>query len=124
MDVPRVVRRALAVSVPVAALVIAVAALAGPPRTISQAQSGQTYRRAKGGTISLRLSGHWAWTEPRATTRAVELTSVSYFVDPGYSEWTVSARARGKATIRATGTPTCVHCGLGVKNVRIAIVVG
>jgi hypothetical protein len=124
MDVPRVVRRALAVSVPVAALVVVAAALAGPPRTITQAQSGKTYTLAKGGTISLRLSGRWAWTEPRASTRAIELTPVSYFVDPGYSEWTVSARARGTATIRATGTPTCVHCGLGVKKVRITIVVG
>ena len=49
MDVPRVVRRALAVSVPVAALVVVISALAGPPRTITQAQSGKTYRLAQGG---------------------------------------------------------------------------
>jgi len=104
-------------------LVVAVPASAATPPLITPAQTGKTFRIAKGKTATLRLSSKWAWTEPRVSSKAVDLTPVEFFVDPGYSEWVVTARARGKATIRATGIPQCAHCGLGAQTPRFTIVV-
>jgi len=89
--------------------VIAVALAPAPPPLVrsplTPAQSGRTFRLAKGGTATLRLPGGWSWTEPTASSRAVELTPVEFFVDPGYSEWKLDARARGTVTIRSVGRP-------------------
>jgi predicted secreted protein len=98
------------------------AAGAGKP-LITPAQTGKTIHLAKGKTATLRLSHRWSWTEPRVSSKAVDLTSVSFFVDPGYSEWVVTARRKGTATIRATGAPVCAHCGLAAKTLRVTIVV-
>ena len=57
------------------------------------------------------------------SSKAVDLTPVAYLVDPGFSEWVVTARTKGKATIRATGSPACAHCGLAAKTLRVTIVV-
>ena len=98
-----------------------------PPRPrdvlITPAQSGKTFHLAKGARATLRLPGRWSWTQPRVSSTAIELTPVAFFVDPGYSEWVVKARARGRATIRATGSPSCVHCGLGARSLRVTIAV-
>jgi hypothetical protein len=122
MDVRRVVRRALTLSVPVALLVVSAAA-AGSPRVITQNQSGKTYRIVKGGTLTLRLSEPWVWTEPSKTPRAIlELTPVEYFVDPGYREWTITGRARGTAVLRSTGRPRAGGAG-ATRLLRVTIVV-
>jgi hypothetical protein len=86
---------------------VALAAPALPPPApaiVTQAQSGRTYRLASGREVSLRLSGRWAWTEPRASARGLELTPVEYFRDPGFSEWRVAATGRGTYTICSVGT--------------------
>ena len=105
------------------ALVVAAPAAAAPRVLITPAQTGKTLRLANGGSATLRLSGRWSWTQPRVSSAAVELTPVAFFRDPGYSEWVVHARAPGRATIRALGTPSCVRCGLGTRTLRVTIVV-
>jgi len=74
------------------------------PSVLTQAQSGKTFRVAKGRELTLRLSGRWAWDEPRPSGAGVDLTPVEYFVDPGYSEWKIATLRRGTFTIRSTGT--------------------
>jgi hypothetical protein len=98
----------------------AMAASSATPRPITERSSGKTFRLAKGATATLRLSNRWEWTEPRVSTEAVELTPVEYFVDPGFREWTVEARRRGRATIRATGR-ACAACA--TRGFRIVVVV-
>ena len=106
------------------AVALAVPAAATSTRLeITPAQSGKTFRLAKGGEATLRLPGRWRWTEPKVSTAAVGLTPVEYLVDPGYSEWVVTGRARGKAMIRSTGRPGCDKCGLAKKTLRVTIVV-
>ena len=112
MGFPRVVRVGLALSVAAVALVTAAALAAATPTPppfvkapLTPAQSGKTFRLAKGRTATLRLPGGWMWTEPTPSSGAVELTPVEYFVDPGYSEWQIDAHARGTVTIRSLGTP-------------------
>ncbi len=77
---------------------------------ITQASSGKTFHVAKGRSMTLRLSNRWHWSEPSTTTRAVVLTPVEYYVDPGFREWVVSGRARGRVTIRSVGRPQCDGC--------------
>jgi hypothetical protein len=109
--------------VPVLALFVAAPGAAAPRVLITPAQTGKTFHLAEGGTATLRLSGRWSWTQPRVGSRAVELTPVAFFRDPGYSEWVVHARSAGRATIRSLGTPSCVRCGLGTRTLRVTIVV-
>lgn len=112
---------------PVAALALACIVAAGvasaerPP--VTQADSGKTFHLAKGASITLRLSNRWHWSEPHASTKAVELTPVEYFVDPGFREWTIDARRRGVATLRAVGTASCTRCTVAPRRFAVAIVV-
>jgi hypothetical protein len=108
----------------VVALLVAAAATAAPRPLITQAQSGKTFRLAIGGTAALRLSGRWSWTQPRATSKSIQLTPVEYFADPGFSEWIVAAHARGTFTITSTGKPGCTGCGLTLRHFRLTLVVG
>ena len=105
------------------ALLLAAPAAAGPGKLITPAQTGKTIHLAKGRQATLRLPGRWQWTQPRVSSRAVELTPIAFFRDPGYSEWVVTAKTRGKATIRARGAPACVRCGLGMQILRVTIAV-
>ena len=105
------------------ALLFAMPAAASVRVLITPAQTGKTIHLAKGATAKLRLSHRWSWTDPRVSSAAVDLTPVAFFVDPGYDEWVVTARAKGKATIRARGAPACAHCGLSSKKLRVTIVV-
>ena len=102
--------------------VVAVSAAAQPP--ITQAASGKTFRLAKGRSMTLRLSNRWRWSEPRPSTRAVELTPVEYLVDPGFREWTIDGRAQGRVTIRSVGRPRCDGCALATRRFAVTIVVG
>jgi hypothetical protein len=105
------------------ALSLSAAAASATHPTITPARSGATFRFAKGDTAELRLPEPWDWTEPRVSSHAVALTPVLFFVDPGYREWVVTARARGTATIRSVGRPACSGCGLATRNLRVTIVV-
>jgi hypothetical protein len=111
------------------AFVVAVAALLVAPASgatrllITPSQSGKTFHLAKGRTASLRLPGRWNWTAPTVSSKAIELTPVAFFRDPGYSEWTVTARGKGRAVVRSTGSPACVHCTVGLRTLRVTLVV-
>jgi len=110
-----------------AALALAALALVGassaaqPP--ITQAASGKAFHLAKGGSMTLRLSNRWRWSDPRASTRGVELTPVEYFVDPGFREWTIDGRARGRVTIRSLGRPNCTGCALAARRFVVTPIV-
>jgi hypothetical protein len=102
---------------------LAADAASAPRAPITQASSGKTIHVAKRGTLTLRLSNRWRWSEPRVTTRAVRLTPVNYFVDPGFAEWTIEPRKLGRATIRAIGKPNCSECALTTRSFHVTIVV-
>jgi hypothetical protein len=106
------------------AAVLAVAASAASRPPLTQASSGKTIHLAKGASATLRLSNRWHWSEPRITTKAVELTLVEYLVDPGFREWTIDARKSGRATIRSIGRPNCTTCALATRRFALTIVVG
>lgn len=89
---------------------------------ITQASSGKSFRLAHGATATLRLGGRWTWAQPRLGSKSIELTPIEFFVDPGYSEWVVTARRRGTATIRAAGTPKCTGCTQGRSFIATIVV--
>ena len=93
-----------------------------PPLT--QASSGKTIHLGARGSATLRLSERWRWTEPAVSTKAVELTPVEYYVDPGFREWAIHAHKSGRATIRSVGTPNCSTCALTTRSFRLTVVVG
>ena len=95
---------------PVLAAIFALAAGIAGARAITAADTGKTFRIARGDTIQLRLGAHRVWKEPVVGSAAVKLTPVYYFKYPGFQEWTVRAIRTGRATISAfghrTGSPT------------------
>jgi len=111
----------------VAAFALAALAAAGvssaaqPP--VTQAASGKTFHVAKGRSMTLRLSNRWRWSEPRTSSRAVELSPVDYFIDPGFREWTIQGRAQGRVTIKSVGRPNCAGCALATRRFAVTIVV-
>ena len=113
----------LAAAIGLAAL-LAVGALSASRPTITQAASGKTFHLAKRGSATLRLSNRWSWSDPRVSSKAVELTPVEYYVDPGFREWTIDARRAGRATIRSIGTARCAHCPVMTRAFRVTIAVG
>lgn len=106
------------------ALLVALEVSAAVRLPITYRSSGKTFHLAKGESATLRLSNRWRWSMPRVSTNAVELVPVEYFVDPGFREWTIEARARGRATIRSAGKPNCSSCGLEARRFYVTIVVG
>ena len=106
------------------ACIVAVAASSATPPPMTQRSTGKTFRLAKGTTMKLRLSSRWRWSDPSVSTEAVELTPVAYLIDPGFQEWTIDARKRGRATIRSLGKPNCSTCGLETRIFRVTVVVG
>jgi predicted secreted protein len=101
--------------------VAAAAASSADRPPITQAASGKVVRLARGENAALRLSNRWRWSEPHASTAAVELTPVEYFVDPGFREWTIDARKSGRATIRSLGRPRCSTCALETRRFAVTI---
>jgi predicted secreted protein len=116
----------IALSTAALALAAAPAVAAAPAgrAPITQASSGKTFHLARGQSATLRLSNRWWWSEPSVSSRAVALTPVEYFVDPGFREWTIRARRRGLATIRSYGRTNCSTCTLAARPFRVTIVVG
>ena len=108
----------------VLAAILTVSAASAPKPPITQASTGKTFRVAKGGTMTLRLTNSWRWSEPVASSKAVELTEVNYLVDPGYREWTIDGQHAGRATIRAYGRPKCVRCSLAIRRFAVTVVGG
>jgi hypothetical protein len=106
------------------ACIVAVAASSATPPPMTQRSTGKTFRLAKGDTMKLRLSNRWRWSEPTVSTEAVELTPVAYLIDPGFREWTIDARKRGRATIGSLGKPNCSTCTLATRSFRVTVVVG
>jgi len=106
------------------AVVLAVGASSASKPPITQASTGKTFHLAKGGSATLRLSNRWSWSDPRVSSKAVELTPVEYYVDPGFREWTIDARRAGRATIRSIGTARCAHCPVMTRAFRVTIAVG
>jgi hypothetical protein len=106
------------------ALIAGVGASSATRPPITQAASGKTFHLAKGQTATLRLSNRWRWSEPRVSTRAVDLTPVEYLVNPGFREWRIEARTRGRVTIRSFGRPRCSGCALASRRFVLTIVVG
>jgi len=105
------------------ACVAAVAASSATRPPITQGSTGKTFRLAKDGTMTLRLSNRWQWSDPTVSSKAVELTPVEYFVDPGFREWTIDARKSGRATIRSLGRPDCSTCAPTTRRFALTIVV-
>ena len=111
------------VAAPALAAIVAVGGSSAPQPPITQAASGKTFHLAKGRSTTLRLSNRWRWSEPRTSSRAVELSPVDYFIDPGFHEWTIDARARGRVTIRSLGQPNCSGCALATRRFVVTLVV-
>ena len=107
-----------------AGCVTAVAASSAVRPPITQAASGKTVRLAKGEHAVLRLSNRWRWSEPRVSSNAAELTPVEYLIDPGFREWTIDARKRGRVTISSLGRPNCPACGHATRRFVLTVVVG
>lgn len=94
-------RRAILVT---AVCLVLAAPASGVTRTvITERDSGKTFHVSRGHERTLRLSNRYVWTEPRVIGSAVRLIQVNYFVDPGFQEWTIRARARGTARVSAIG---------------------
>jgi hypothetical protein len=74
-----------------------------PP--ITERDSGKTFVVRVGRGLTLRLSERYSWTGPRVKGTAIRLVPVNYFVDPGFREWTIRAKAPGASRITAVGYP-------------------
>jgi hypothetical protein len=83
------------------------------PEVLTQRHHGKTFTVRVGRELSFRLpSGSDA--EPRASSRAVDLSRVDYVVDPGFREWIVGAQRPGRVVVSAV---------LGARTVRIVLLV-
>jgi hypothetical protein len=77
------------------------AALAVTSPVITTRDNGKTFTVPPGATLTLRLPEHPRWLNPRVSGGAIRLTEVNFLRDPGYRQWSVSARTPGTARISA-----------------------
>src|SRR3954452_17604275 len=70
---------------------------------IVYADKGRTIQMQRGAERTLRLGVQRVWNRPRVSSGAVQLTPVLYYRYPGFQEWTIAARAPGKATLTVVG---------------------
>lgn len=93
----------------VAALVACAAIASAPPALVIRLRdSGKTFRIARGQAAHLRLSHtRWRWSELEVSSRAVRAVRVTFIRDPGYDEWILRGRARGRAIVSAAGQIPC-----------------
>jgi hypothetical protein len=80
------------------------------PLVITERDSGKTFTISPKTRVSLRLSSREHWTPPRVRGTAIELVTVAYFRDPGFSEWTIRILGIGAATLTSSGE---LNCGTG-----------
>ena len=73
------------------------------PDVLTEADSGDTYRLAERRLISLRLSNPPTWGEPAVEGDAVSVQLQPYEVDPGFTEYVISADEPGRSVVRFTG---------------------
>jgi len=97
-------------------------------RVLTLADHGKTVSLAAGDSVSVRLGGPWVWTDPVAGGGAIEVAQVNFFVDPGYSEWTVLGVQAGRATLQINGEANCptegdTVCILGAKVFMVTFLV-
>ena len=108
-----------------ACLLVATTASAAAERVITERDSGKTFTVRRGGGLTLRLSSRYRWVEPKITGRAIRVTPVSYFTDPGFQEWDVDAVRRGRARITAIGyDQTCNAAACTPRRFGVVVVVG
>ena len=95
----------------VAALVACAASASTPPGLVIRLRdSGKTFRIARGQTAHLRLSHtRWRWSELEVSSRAVRVVRVTFIRDPGYDEWVIRGRARGRAIVSAAVQMPCTE---------------
>ena len=93
------------------AALVACAAIAGAPGLVVRLRdAGKTFRIARGQAAQLRLSHtRWRWSELEVSSRAVRAVRVTFIRDPGYDEWIIRGRARGRAIVSATGQMPCTE---------------
>ena len=115
------------ISIAVASLSLAVltgAQAARAPSIVTLRHSGKTLTMRKGSQVELRLTERYRWVGPRVRGKAVRLTPIEFFVDPGYKAWTVAARRRGTAVVTAVGYRTACDPGpCAPRRFRVTFVV-
>ena len=80
---------------------------ATPAVVLTEADSGRTVPLSVGEQAALRLSSSHTWSEPQVSGGAVRLAAAAGPSAAGYREWTITAVARGAATVTAAGRPSC-----------------
>jgi len=76
-----------------------------PVQVLTEADSGRTVALAVGQTAALHLANRYTWSEPQATGGAVRVARGD--TTGAYHEWTVTAVARGTATVTSGGRVAC-----------------
>lgn len=74
---------------------------------LTEADSGRTVPLAVGEVAALRLSSRSTWSEPQAAGGSVRVTPAAAPSGAAYREWTLTAVARGVATVTSGGRPAC-----------------
>ncbi len=74
---------------------------------ITEKDSGKSFSINKTTNAYLRLSNQFIWSKLELSTKSIQLVSVNYLLDPGFSEWVIQAIEVGKTIIRSSGAPNC-----------------
>ncbi len=90
---------------------------------ITGRDSGSRWTLSLGSTASIRLTNELLWSRPETSGDCVELVSVAYESDPGFTEWTVRPTHEGLSFIRFTGGPNPPSGGAVQTVVRFEFVV-
>jgi hypothetical protein len=122
------VRRSLLLTALAAALVVLGPAQATQaPRIVTLRNSGERLTLHVGAKVQLNLPERYRWLGPRVRGTAVRLVPIRYAADPGYLAWLVTARARGKAVVKAAGygfgTRECGSHRCAARRFRVTFVV-
>jgi hypothetical protein len=99
------VRRLILVATLAVSLVVLLgcAQAAKVSRVVNLRNNGDRLTMRKGAELQLRLTNRYRWGALRVRGRAVRATRIAFFRNPGYVAWSISARARGRATVTAVG---------------------
>jgi len=90
------------------------------PKVVTLRDSGARLILQRGARVQLRLTERYRWHGPRIRGKAVRLQPIEYVRDPGYLAWTVTARARGRAVVTASGYGFGTReCGPGLCAARL-----
>jgi hypothetical protein len=78
-----------------------------PAAVVTEGDNGHTVLLAVGQHAALRLDNRSTWSEPQVSGSAVRIAPAPTHQGAAYREWTVSAAARGRATIVSEARPRC-----------------